>query len=315
MAYTKGDPIAAQHINGFLSSALRLYGVGTGDRGYGQTTITATPVAVGDIIKSNTWSDLRRQMSVISMHQNNLDIPLLNPLSEVAVSQPVVALTNPPTQYDIPAALQQLDNNRLTAHLSSMTLSTNAHSATRSTAWGQGNATIKAVVMINFDTENAARYFFNSGGEIRFRLNHPNGNSVQDTQWRTALQSRVGTITISAHKTSASGTGGTGWFPVPNAGYYEYSSSGSGTVIVNGTGAGTGAYNTNSVVISVKSVNRAGVNGANGRSLEVTITLRDTHTGYLDVVSSGTNVVFDVLRATRLTNIPSPSFVTVSNWV
>ena len=52
MAYSKGDVITAATLNGFLTTMRTVYGQGTGDRGYGVTTITQADVTAASVINS-----------------------------------------------------------------------------------------------------------------------------------------------------------------------------------------------------------------------------------------------------------------------
>jgi hypothetical protein len=45
MAYTVGGLIEATHYNGFAASVNAVWGTGTGDRGYGQSTTLSTVAA------------------------------------------------------------------------------------------------------------------------------------------------------------------------------------------------------------------------------------------------------------------------------
>lgn len=76
-------------------------------------------------------------------------------------------------------------------------------SSTRSTNW---NGTITHTFTVTFSDANQRRYFFNSGGEIRFSASQSGGGSAKDLDWR-ALLSAMGTIKFGYTATTATGSG------------------------------------------------------------------------------------------------------------
>jgi hypothetical protein len=188
-----------------------------------------------------------------------------------------------------------------------MTLTSNALTITRASTWGAASGGITAVATVSFTSEDAARYFFNSGGEVRFAISHPTG-STQNTNWNTAL-TNVGTVAFKAHSTTRTGTAGT-----PTAiGYYELTTSDQS--ILSGA-IGSGAYSTNSIAVSARAATITGANGAKGSQIIFTITLTDSHTNaFSDICAAGTAVTFAHLKATAvLSGIVSPTFATTTNW-
>jgi hypothetical protein len=82
------------------------------------------------------------------------------------------------------------------------------------------NGTIRSTVTVTFSTATAARYFFNSGGEIRFVSTRPNNGSTraQDTTWSSLL-------TAAGTKTFGGAKPGTGVDPNNGLNYYRLSSA------------------------------------------------------------------------------------------
>ena len=73
------------------------------------------------------------------------------------------------------------NTNRLTIATNQGTAETLAGAGqTRTTAW---NGVISHTVTITFATSNAARHFFNAGGEIRFAANIVNGTGGKTLAW------------------------------------------------------------------------------------------------------------------------------------
>lgn len=307
MTYVKGNTIVATDLNGFLATTRAVYGVGTGDKGYGQTTVTQADVASGDTISGTQWTNIRTMLVACANHQGTAQTLL--PTSGLLVSGQTVTAheTGAPSSntYDLDTVVTAIDTNRLTAAGGSMTLTSGAHSVTRGTTW---SSSITTTVDVVFGSENAARYFFNSGGQVRIRFSHPNGVATQDNDWRTILGSKIGTLTIGA--TTASLSGSETASLTGSMGYYNMTTTAAN--VFAGTNIGGGAYSANDVSITAAVRNRAAVNGGNGDTIRFVITLDDQHTGSSDTVATGTQVLLDHYRATTyLTGIVVPTYSTV----
>lgn len=311
MAYKKGDPIAAADLNGFLASVRSLYGVGNGDRGYGQSSVLQNDVSVGSIIYALQWANLRSMIVTCSAHQGTT-ITNLPPASAFIAGQAIYAhessapSSNP---YDFDSYVVAIDNNRLLSAPSSMTLSTSAFSMSRASPW---TTSITGVFDVDFGSENAARYFFNTGGELRLRLVHPSGGTAKDADWRTMLSDTVGTMTLKARSFSISGTASGA---VSNTGFYDIGAA--STTLLNGQNLGTGDYSMNDFTVSASVLNKTGTNGGNGTGIRFTVMLDDAHTnseGAETAIIAGTTLHVDVLRATFLAGITAPTFTTVTSF-
>lgn len=313
MSYAQGSTIAASDYNGFTGGqdltvafasaaaatqkASALLGVGYGDRGYGQTTPSLPAKVSGNSIAAIDWSNLRTALSNLNSHQGS------------GVTLPAAAVAGSSVAYDAnyAAALATLDSNRFNTNSgASMTLTSNALTITRAGTWGGGAAGITAVETVTFASEDAARYFFNTGGELRFALSHPAG-STQDNNWNAALAA-VGTIAFKANTTTRSGTSGT-----PAAvGYYQLTTTNQS--IVSGV-IGTGSYTANSITVSARAAAITGLNGAKGFQIIFTFYLYDGHANaFSDVCAAGTAVVASHLRSTAVFSIAAPTFAQTQAW-
>lgn len=327
MTYESGSKVVASDFNTFLggngTSAYAssvaatncigaLYGVGYGDRGYGQSAITQNAV-VGqtDKITATQWANLRNMMEVLSNHQGT-SVPLLPPSSVFSTSNKITAHeSSAPTSdaYDINGYLATLDTNRFNTNGgASMTLTTNAHTSTRATAWGAGSAaSIVTEIDVAFGSNDEARYFFNSGGELRLLGSQPTASTAQDGAWSYILGIRVGIITFSANNTTHSGNAGTS----SAIGYYQLTNV--YQTIYSGTNLGNGAYGANDVLVEARYSAGGTTNGAKGSRIRFRVTYSDQYNGGSDEVSASTSVSLSHLRATSiLTGINAPVYSTVT---
>jgi hypothetical protein len=324
MSYAQGQNIAASDYNSFAGGAAitaafassaaatqkvaALLGVGYGDRGYGQSTPSLPVRVAGDAIAASDWANLRTAISTLASHQGTA-VTQLPPAGDFVSGANVKAETTAATtSYDFATMIANVDSNRFNTNSgASMTLTSNALTITRASTWGATLGSITAVATATFASEDAARYFFNSGGEVRFAISHPTG-STQDNNWNAALAA-VGTVAFKAHATTRTGTAGT----PASIGYYELTTA--DQTVLSGA-IGSGAYSTNSISVSARAASVTGVNGAKGSQIIFTITLTDSHTNtFSDICSSGTAVTFAHLKATAvLSGIVSPTFATTTNW-
>lgn len=251
-------------------------------------------------VSASDWLNLRNVIASCASHQGTATT-LLPPASDFVAGASIKAEASATTAYDFATMIANVDSNRFNTNSgASMTLTANALTISRASTWGAGSAGITCTANATFASEDAARYFFNSGGEIRFALSHPTG-STQDNNWNAALAA-VGTVAFKAHSTTRSGTAGT-----PAAiGYYELTTS--AQTILSGA-IGSGAYSTNSITVTAAATSITGANGAKGFQIQFVITLSDSHTNaWTDVCAAGTAAVFSHLKATAvLSGIASPT--------
>ena len=307
-----------------------LLGVGYGDRGYGQLSPEVPINAAGEAVTAADWLAIRSAVAKLASHQGQSTV-LLPPAAHFVAGQPIQAENDKGTlayddvlqsynsstvtydsvsaiAYNIPYLLNALDAGRFNTHSgASMTLTPNVLSMVRNGTWGGGAVGISATATATFASEDQARFFFNSGGEIRLAFSHPAGTS-QDNNWNAALAA-LGTVSFKANATTRSGTVGTQY----SKGYYQLTTA--DQTICAGV-IGTSAYSANSIVISARASAITGENGAKGAQIVFTITLDDNHTSsFSDICLGGTSVTFSHLKATAaLTGIVAPTIAAGSAW-
>jgi hypothetical protein len=287
-----------------------LLGVGFGDRGYGQTTPLLNPVAVDGVIYAADWLNLRNAIATIAAQQGTATT-LLPPASDFVAGATIKSYNPATSAYDFATMIANIDTNRFNTNGgASLSATLNALTVTRASSWGDAGNGIIAEVTATFPSEDAARYFFNSGGALTMVLSHPSVASTQDSNWNTIL-SALGTISLAARSSARSGSLGT-----VQAARGFYNLTGAYQNIFDGTNIGTGAYAANDVMIDALVQNVVGANGGNGTVVKFRIALTDAHTNaFSDLVQSGTKAAFGFNKATvALTGISSPTFATTINF-
>lgn len=324
MAYEIANDILDTEINGFIGASGTsayasqvavdaaapavgaVYGVGYGDRGYGQTTFTLAAVTPGDTISSAQWTDMRDALDVCSEHQAGTASATIPPTTVLDAGDLIQAHeADPPTSdpFDFNSNISTIDTSRFVvdATKSGSFVTAGTSSNTRGSAWGSGAGSIDCEFDFAFSSEDEARYFFNSGGQMRIDLSHPAG-TPQDNDWSASLGTRLGQVRMTYTATTSTGTSALS----SALGFYDL--TGAYQTIIDGTDIGTGLYSTNDVLIEARVLSVVGTNGGNGTTVRVRITLTDQHANaFFDSVSAGTSASFSVLKATFLSGIITPA--------
>lgn len=294
-------PGAAQNIAGYL------WGIGYGDRGYGQTTPALSAKSAGNNI-GQEWQDMRTVLLNLANWQNTSTALLPPPAAFSAGSAITAHEQDTPSSnlYDLQNLLALLDANRLNYQLANMSLTSNVVSTTRSTTWGSGVAGITAEFKISFASENAARFFFNTGGQIRVSLSHPTSASKQqDNSWNSLLSGLV--VAFGANGTTKLG----GTYGTPNAiGYYQLTTS--YQTILNGSNQGLYIYSADDFYVDAMAQTITGVAGAKGQDILIRVRLIDEYTGTYDLLQAGTNANISILKASTGITVAAPTCTVVT---
>jgi hypothetical protein len=189
MAYTSGDTIEATHYNDFAASVNAVWGTGTGDRGYGQTSTLST-VAAGNTVTATQWATLISRIDSMRNHQGGAASGVTQPTTGDSIEAIAAISTN----------IGLVDTNRLDNNPGVTSLST--ANATGATGW-TNNAVRECT--FTFASANQMRYFFNAGGTITFNAisSSFSGNTKSDN-WDTIANAASATITNSTFWTNLS---------------------------------------------------------------------------------------------------------------
>lgn len=273
MAYSSGGLIQATDYNTFaqggdvvthsVANVNTLWGVGTGDKGYGQTT-TLPAVASTNTVTATQWSTLISRLNSMLTHQQG---------SGSGIGLPAAGNTI--------AYLAALSSSITTATTNRLNAATNSADATGNglvnSVWNTSTPTTFTITRtITFSSADKARYFFNAGGKIILQVGTVTntGGTAKGTDWVSLLQTKLASITVASYSNARNGTGGT--VSASNTGIGYWNSGTGGTNILTLTSAsGTADYSSNSVVVNVKTNGTTGTNGDVGTVLTITLTLTD----------------------------------------
>jgi hypothetical protein len=219
MSYAQFQTIAASDYNGLVGTSPgttanqlnTVWAVGGSSAGYGQTALAA--VSVGQTIAAAEWANLVNKTANAATHQGS---------SITGVTAPVAGGTITYLSA-IPTNLTTIYTNKLNA------ASQGTSSPTTITRSGTWNNQLTFTFTSTFANGDAARYFFNSGGQLKFTFSHPTGSTIDNSL--NALATACGTIVLSAPTSGTATISSTAYNGVTKVG-------GSGTVNTIATNSG-----------------------------------------------------------------------------
>jgi hypothetical protein len=269
-----------------------VWSTGGTNAGYGQTA--EATVTAGDSVTAAKWANLITKTANSATHQGT---------SITAVTAPSAG--NTVTYLSaVPTNLTTIYTSRLNAATQG---ATTANSIARATTW---SALLTFTHTVTFANGDAARYFFNSGGQLKVTCSHANVTGAGN-QLFNGLASNVGTVVMSAPtsgtitiaSTSYSGItkiGGGGSAPTvsTNSGYYAMTTS-NANVFTQLAGGAT-AYLNSFIRVIAKSNGTVGSNGDVGNVVTL-YTLWDEVPDGLTVGSGSTVTV--TAQAPETTNL------------
>ena len=301
------------------NSLAAIYGVGYGDRGYGQSAVNLSLANAEDTVLGTLWENVISAIKTCANHQGTPLSMLPDSIGEIIEA---FNSSHPKDMgnYDIDAVVALIDDNRNECSSEDMmTIST--YTDTRSNSWGSGSSSINSEFRVTFDDEtfgdeNHARYFFNTGGAIVIKLSHNTGApTAQDTSWNNLLSNTDRNQPFQMTFVSSSITTNNN-SPDITTGYYGLTES---YVTIYSDTSSDSPYTSNTVEITAMGTNEgnSNENGGKGKILQFNITLSDLYTGVVDGVSPNTKLTVDIRRCNggaSTIDIPAPSITSVSSF-
>jgi hypothetical protein len=309
MSYAQFDLIEATDYNNLIgaaasSTANRLntvWATGSAGAGYGQTALAN--VSVGQVIAASEWANLVNRTSNAANHQNSSLSPVTPPVAGGTITYLSAIPTNLSTIY----------TNRFNAVSQSGT-TTNAVAS--GSTWSSIATFTHTATFANGD---AARYFFNSGGQLAITVSHAN-TTAGINLLLNQLCTNVGTVVMSAITSGTANIAGTLYSGVQkvggggnaptvatNSGYYAWSTS-NANVFYQTASTGPSGYLSTNINIFVKTNGTVGSNGDVGNVVTI-YTVWDEIPNGLTVGTGATTTL--TVRPPEVTNIAN-SWGTIS---
>lgn len=288
MTYAQNGLIEATDYNSLIgtttSSTANLFNTtwatGSATAGYGQTPISQ--LAVGTLVTAAQWASLTTNISNSALHQGTSITSVTTPTVGNTVAFINAMSTN----------LSAVYGSRLNAATQG---GTSSNTVTTVTTW---TSVATWTHTVTFASGDAARYFFNSGGQITLSCNHPSGTGIN--LLFNGLASNVGTLVLSSPSsgtasivgssyTGITKVGGGGSTPTiaTNSGYYALGTANS-DVFTQTASTGPSSYLGTSINYKIKTNGPQGANGDTGSIITIYTTWDEVPNGL--TVNTGSTV-------------------------
>lgn len=273
MTYGTGNQIVSLDYNTFaqggasvnhaVANINSVWGVGNGDKGYGQST-TLTPVTAStDTVTATQWSTMISRLNSILTHQAGSGSGITAPTTGTTVTYLSTLSSSITTAY----------TNRANANSNA----TDVLNSSTNTAWNTSTPTTLSIVKTaTWANADQARYFFNAGGKLVVNfgtVTNTLGNS-KGTDWASLLATKFASMIVGGYTNSRTGTGGTVSTSNGSIGYWNAGTVGTSIMKLTSASA-TADYGSNSVELVVKTNGVQGSNGDVGTVMTFTFTLTD----------------------------------------
>ena len=301
MSYASNGLIEATDFNNLVGAAVETganklnttWSTGGTTAGYGQTAVSQVSTGA-TVVATGQWNALVNNTASSASHQGSSITSVTAPTAGTTVTYLSAIPTNLTTIY----------NNRRNAASQGSTIT---NTTTRSTSWQNG---LTFTHTITFASGDAARWFFNSGGQIKMTASHPTGSGINllfsdlasDTGTVTMSAPNSGTISISSVNYSGiTKVGGGGNTPTvdANKGYFGLA-TGNATAFTQLADSGPSGYLSSFIRYICKSNGAQQSNGDTGSVITI-YSVWDEIPNDL-VASAGTNVTL-TLQAPETTNL------------
>lgn len=304
MTYSKYDKITTTDLTTIITNYNSLWGVGYGNEGYGQTQISI-PSQTYDYIPYTNISTVTDVMNRMSYHQNTSLTAVTNPSRYESTLSTTLSTIN--TNY-----------NTISTPILNARAQATSSSNSQTTSGGLWGTQKTFTFTVTFASGNAARYFFNSGGQLAISCTHGYTSTSMDSLLNT-LCSRFGTLYLSSPTSTASATiagtsftgttkvggntGGSGTTTATTIGYYSLTTANQQMhkqVAESGLAGYTGSY----ITLNVKSNGTQNATYADRGSVITFTILWDIAPDGANIGLAGTN--------NSLANAGASSYVTLT---
>ena len=308
MAYSQGQTIAAADYNGLVSSGAsnigNVWGAGRQTFGWGQNTSLINTVSSATTITAAQWAGLVYNLNKAIGHIWGSGNQLAGGGNiGITAGATIAAFANVDTMTS------NIATNRLLFNASGTTVTGTNFTASQSYADSTtGKQTTITRVVTFASGGDAARYFFNAGGILRFFVSGVSNNGTsRSTDYVTLFGTNLRGANVRAITNGGRvGTSGTENSTNTAAGYYALTSTDTTFANISSSSA-TYTYNTSFVRLNVKSNGTQGSFGDQGSTITFTLVAQQpaqTNSNFNDAV--------DVTVTTRVDIIP-PSTTFIGN--
>jgi hypothetical protein len=273
MSYAQGNLIEATDYNNLIGANTSVnpntlhaaWAWGANSRGYGQTPISN--VSVSSTVTATQWATLVNRINSANLHIRNTSSGLT-----ANTAGQLIGFSG-----GVPTAITRINQDRLLFATNSAVIA-NHNSLTAYSAWT--SATTSATLTrsfganVAFESPDKARFFFNSGGQLKFNITATSGASARSVA-ALAVVNNLGGIALFGANTNGGRTGSSGTLNtnLTTVGYYNLTVANTTVVSITST---TSSYTTDTGTITVRTNGTRGQFNDNGDILSFWATINSS---------------------------------------
>ena len=277
-----------------------VWGVGNAAVGYGQDASAMTTVSVGGTVTATQWSTFVQRLNLTLGHQSGAAARLASGSNiGIVAGATIQAFAN------VATAVGTVNTNAaLFAAQGSTTTGTN--DATNPTAAATSALSYFRDTNVTFSSANAARYFFNAGGQINFVCSATDNAGTTRSQTLRDMINQVGGLGAFRNTTNTGRTGTGGSIVTNNTSFgYRNLTASAQTVVDNNIG---GTYSAHDVTLQLFTNSLDTTNGARGASVVFRLAMSaPADDAFGGAINLTVNVRADVV-------FPSTTYLSSSAW-
>jgi len=286
MAYTSGGLIQAQDYNwlawggntsGTYTTSVNnlavVWGVGDGTYGWGQDVSAFSTVSASNTVTAAQWSGLVYHVNKALGHTGDTQLASGSNIG-ITSGATITSFAN------VSTAIGTITTNRLSFGAQGSTTTGGNIDDSISTA---GALTASYDVKVTFASTDAARYFFNAGGELQYRVDTVSGGGNGRESSVDRLIDGIGGVNYKAQDNGGrTGSGITLNTNTTTIGYYDQTTSFQTLVAVTDT---TAAYTSNTASLQVRTDDATTTRNSKGATVVFRINLSVTDKTWDDTLS------------------------------
>lgn len=211
------DLVRVPDYNDIRNTAIAVMSAGSATQGYGQTVISSG-TSEGQFVSKTEWDKLRFDIVNAIVHQTG-SVPAITVVTESDLVR--YDASQPNFQYQTLA--NQANTNRFDIAFGQYVVEPRT-SQSNSVSFSNS---VSSSIIVNFTNANQARWFFNSGGKIRFSSAFSDTLGTSQSGAWTGLLSSLGTVSFGGN------TPAVNFYSLTNSAQTFYSQGTSGTYSMN----------------------------------------------------------------------------------
>lgn len=306
MTYTQGGLIQATDYNNFVGTATTagtinyVWSTGNGQFGYGQSALGQSAASAG-VVTATQWASAINTLNSIKTHQSGSGTGIGAPTAGSLVSY-LSALSS---------SIGTVNTNKLLFSAQGSTTTGTVYSPAATAGQDVTYSGTVATRTITFSSGDAARYFFNAGGQINFVITSVANNDAtsRSADMATTIATNLGGVSAFRAVTNGgrTGTGGTATTNNTNVGYYGLTTTATTLHQIQSTSA---TYTNDYVQLRWKSNGVQGANADVGSVITLYVNLYSAHTTY----GSGFNDSLNITVNHRIDIVYPETTNLTSSW-